>query len=227
MVGHASATRSISSYSGPVGQFGDVTYLPRASAHIVVVPLRSFDSAKSRLRNAGTMDVTGIAERLARAVIENCAPLPVVVVCESDDIERFAFANGAAVLRSPQTGLNNAVSYAYDELTMACERVSIVHGDLRFPEGLGGFEPPDTITIVADRHGTGTNVLSLPTGLSFHFHYGEASVISHRREAERLGVNVTTLTTSPWRFDVDVPEDLSTPETNGGPSAPHSLGTAF
>ena len=210
-----------------MGQFGNITDLPRDSAHIVVVPLRSFDSAKSRLRDAGTTDVAGIAERLARAVLEHCAPLPVVVVCESDDIEQFAIANGASVLRSPNAGLNNAVSHAYDELTMLCERVSIVHGDLRFPEGLGRFEPPSTITIVADRHGTGTNILSLPTGLSFHFHYGQNSAIHHRREAERLGVNVATLTTSPWRFDVDVPEDLSIPETNGGPSAPHSLGTAL
>ena len=214
-------------YSGPVGHFGDVTNIPRANAHIVVVPLRSFDSAKSRLRDAGTSDVTGIAEQLARAVLEHCAPLPVVVVCESDDIERFALANGAAVLRSPRAGLNNAVSHAYGELTTFCERVSIVHGDLRFPEGLGGFEPQGTITIVADRHGTGTNILSLPTSLSFRFHYGEASAIHHRHEAERLGVDVTTLTTSPWRFDVDVPEDLSVPKTNGGPSAPHSLGTTL
>ncbi len=227
MVGRRRTARSIAPYSGTVGQFGDATKIPRASAHIIVVPLRSFDSAKSRLRDAGTTDVAGIAERLARSVLENCAPLPVVVVCESDDIERFAFANGAAVLRSPHSGLNNAVSYAYDELTMVCERVSIVHGDLRFPEGLGRFEPPGTITIVADRHGTGTNILSLPTGLLFRFHYGEASAIHHRREAERIGVDVVTLTTSPWRFDVDVPEDLSVPETNGGPSAPHSLGTAL
>ncbi len=149
------------------------------------------------------------------------------MVCESDDIERFAKVNGASVLRSPRVGLNHAVSFAYHQLGPYCERISIVHGDLRFPEGLGEFEPRSTITVVADRHGTGTNILSLPTGLSFRFQYGVGSALRHRHEAERIGVAVETLTDSLWRFDVDVPEDLSVSDTNGGPSAPHSLGTAL
>lgn len=219
--------RSVEPYSGEVRPFGDAGHLARTKDHVVVVPLRSFDSAKSRLRDAGTSDVATIAKRLARAVLENCGARPVVVVCESDDIERFAIANGAAVLRSPTAGLNDAASFAYQQLRDSYERVSIVHGDLRFPEGLEGFEPTSTVTIVADRHGTGTNILSLPTGLSFRFHYGVDSARLHRCEAERLGVDVTTITDSPWRFDVDLPEDLSETDTNGGPPAPHSLGTAL
>ena len=214
-------------YSGEVGPFGDVAHFARTSEHVVVVPLKSFASAKSRLRDAGTSDVTSMAERLAHSVLQNCDPRPVFVVCESDDVERFATANGAGVIRSPHAGLNHAVSFAYHQLGTYCERVSIIHGDLRFPEGLGGFEPRGTITIVADRHGSGTNILSLPTGLSFRFQYGVGSALRHRYEAERLGIDVETLTDSPWRFDIDVPEDLSVTDANGGPSAPHSLGTTL
>jgi 2-phospho-L-lactate guanylyltransferase len=64
------------------------------------------------------------------------------------------------------------------------------------------------VTIVTDHHGTGTNVLALPTGLDFHFSYGANSASLHRREAERLGCPVTTVSDSPWRFDVDEPDDL-------------------
>lgn len=198
-----------------------------AGEHVVLVPLRSFDSAKSRLRAAGTSDVATIAEQLAGGVLASCRPRPVVVVCESDDIEYFARANGAAVLRSPESGLNAAVSFAYRQLERACERVTVVHGDLRFPDGLGAFEPSATITIVVDQHGTGTNILSLPTGLSFNFHYGVGSAQRHAREAHRVGRDVAMITDSPWRFDVDVPKDLSVTETNGGPKAPHSSGTAL
>ena len=219
--------RSIGPYSGEVDPLdGDLHFAP-APRRVVVVPLRSFDSAKSRLRAAGTSNVASIAEQLARAVLASCKPLPVVVVCETDDIERFAVANGAAVLRSPHTGLNAAVTFAYEHLAHDYHRLAIAHGDLRFPDGLGRFEPTAAVTIVADRHGTGTNVLSLPTGLPFRFHYGPGSARRHAREAERLGLEVVTITDSPWRFDVDVPEDLTAIEANGGPTAPHSLGTAL
>jgi len=70
------------------------------------------------------------------------------------------------------------------------------------------FEPADGVTIVTDHHGTGTNVLTLPTGLDFHFSYGADSASAHHREAERLGCRVALVTDSPWRFDVDEPEDL-------------------
>lgn len=186
------------------------THLERFGEHVVVVPLRSFHTAKSRLRVGGAAQVSLIAEMLATGVVRNCAPLPVVVVCEHDDVQRFALANGASVLRSPHTGLNEAVSFAYATLQPLCNRVTIVHGDLRQPEGLGLFEPGRTVSIITDRDGTGTNVLSLPTGLGFQFHYGPQSALRHAEEAARLDVEFETITDSPWGFDVDVPADLST-----------------
>jgi 2-phospho-L-lactate guanylyltransferase len=84
-----------------------------------------------------------------------------------------------------------------------------VHGDLRSPEGLGSFNPVEGITIVTDHHGRGTNVLALPTGLDFHFAYGSDSAQLHVLEAQRLGIDVTLIKDSPWRFDVDEPSDLN------------------
>ena len=173
-----------------------------------VIPLKRFDLAKERLRVNNTASVTELAQQLATHVIANCAPRHTIVLSESDEISQFASAQGCEVLRSDATDLNDAVQRAYGALQSRFERLIIVHGDLRHPEGLGSFEPGEGITIVTDHHGLGTNVMALPTGLNFRFSYGANSASLHRREAERLGCPITVVTDSPWGFDVDEPEDL-------------------
>jgi 2-phospho-L-lactate guanylyltransferase len=173
-----------------------------------VIPLKRFDLAKERLRVNNAASVTDLAQQLATRVIEACAPRHTIVLSESDAISEFASALGCDVLRSDATGLNDAVQRAYGALQSRFERLIIVHGDLRDPEGLGSFEPGAGITIVTDHHGLGTNVMAVPTGLDFHFAYGANSASLHRQEAERIGCPLTVVTDSPWRFDVDEPEDL-------------------
>ena len=192
-------------------------------AHVFVVPLKSFAVGKARLRRAGTPNVSALVERLADRVIIGCAPRLVIVVCESDDVERFARQRGARVVRSPRRGLNAAVDYAYRHLGNDVSRATIVHGDLREPDGLGAFNSQRDITIVTDVRGDGTNVLSLPTGLAFVFQYGPGSATTHANESRRLGLTLNVVRNSPWCIDVDEPADLLTTEpTNGGPMAPHS-----
>ena len=74
----------------------------------------------------------------------------------------------------------------------------------------------------------GTNVLVVPTGLDFHFRYGDNSAEHHRVEADRLGVACSMVTDSPWRFDVDEPGDVndSVDSIRGGLSTP-STDTLF
>jgi 2-phospho-L-lactate/phosphoenolpyruvate guanylyltransferase len=179
------------------------------SSDAFVLPLKRFDLAKERLRTNDVDDVTALAQRLATQVILSCRPRHTIVLSESDAITTFATALGCEVLRSDATGLNDAVQRAYGALESRFARLIIVHGDLRDPEGLGEFAPDDDITIVTDHHGRGTNVMALPTGLDFHFAYGANSASLHQREAERLGRSVTLVTDSPWRFDVDEPDDLT------------------
>jgi 2-phospho-L-lactate guanylyltransferase len=179
------------------------------SADAFVIPLKRFDVAKGRLRVDNDAFVTNLARELATRVISSCAPRHTIVLSESDEITSFARDLGCEVLRTDATGLNDAVQRAYGALQSRFERLIIVHGDLRDPFGLAAFEPGDEITIVTDHHGRGTNVLALPTRLHFHFAYGANSALLHQREAERLGVAVTLVTDSPWRFDVDEPTDLN------------------
>jgi 2-phospho-L-lactate guanylyltransferase len=178
---------------------------------VFVVPLKRFDVAKERLRRGGVENVTGLAGELATAVIASCAQRQVIVLSESSDVTRFALDLGVEVLESDATTLNEAVQGAYERLRERFDRIIVVHGDLRDPDGLAEFQPGVGVTIVTDYLLRGTNVLVVPTGLDFHFHYGEDSAHKHHAEAERLGVLCQTVTDSPWRFDVDEPSDLTRP----------------
>jgi 2-phospho-L-lactate guanylyltransferase len=173
-----------------------------------LVPLKNFADAKSRLREVlGVGDVEALTMRLARTVLAALEPLETVVVCDDDQVADFATECGVGVLRTPSRTLNGAVADAYHAMDRY-DQVIIVHGDLRSPEGLGHFQPGPGVTIVTDHRQRGTNVMALPTGLDFHFSYGANSAQLHQGEAERLGVVCTVTTDSPWRFDVDEPDDL-------------------
>ena len=152
-----------------------------------------------------------IAEDLARGVLSSCPPRTVIVVSEDPAVAHFATSLGVEVWTSAASNLNDAVQGAYEGLRKRFDRLIVVHGDLRYPEGLGSFEPEPGITLFADHHGVGTNVLVLPTGLDFHFAYGADSLRRHVDEAERLHVSYRVDTQSPWRFDVDEPSDLNDP----------------
>jgi 2-phospho-L-lactate guanylyltransferase (CobY/MobA/RfbA family) len=173
-----------------------------------LLPLKQFDLAKDRLRKDSTLNVNELAEQLARGVIESCGTRKVIVLSECSQITSFATELGIEVIESNSSGLNEAVSNAYGALTSRYEQLHVVHGDLKNPNGLRDFSPPAPITIVSDHHGSGTNILSLPTGLDFHFHYGVGSRMLHEQEAGRLGVGYLTVLDSPWGFDVDEPSDL-------------------
>ena len=174
----------------------------------VLVPLKGFHLAKSRLRRGGVENVDDLTRSLARTVLSACDPRPVFVACESTEVALFARECRAGVILSHCTDLNGAVAHAYQQLGDDFERLIIAHGDLRDPRGLGSFTPREGVTIYADSHGMGTNVLVLPTKLTFEFHFGSRSAQAHENEAKRLGLAVYTDFESPWRFDIDEPGDL-------------------
>jgi 2-phospho-L-lactate guanylyltransferase len=174
----------------------------------ILVPLKGFTVGKSRLRDAGVSGVDEMARSLAHRVLIASRPRPVYVACESADVAEFARTHGAGVIESAARDLNEAVAHSYRILSLDFERLVIVHGDLRQPAGLGQFNPSPGVTVVTDSHGTGTNVLALPTGLDFIFRYGPRSAQAHEREARRLRIPTSVTTDSPWRFDVDYAHDI-------------------
>lgn len=187
---------------------------------LFVLPLRSLEGAKQRLREEGRADVTPLVRAMARAVIAACAPRPVLVVTDDDETARFAETGGALVLRHGAPGLNAAVRAGYRAAEGAFDTVAVVPGDLIYPEGLGGYEFAPDATLVADHHGTGTALLVLPAGLDPEFFYGPDSAAAHRRELGSRGLVVHELTHSPWAYDLDRVEDLASAQQKMGARRP-------
>lgn len=174
----------------------------------IVIPLRDFADGKSRLRHAGVSDVEQRIEELATGVINASHPRPTYVACESSRVAAFARVRGARVILSDVHDLNAAVTNAHGILAKDFRTIVIVLGDLRNPAGLGAYEPPAPVSIVADHHGTGTNVLAVPGGVEFVYSFGPDSARHHAEEAARLGLSCHVTYDSEWAYDVDEIEDL-------------------
>ncbi|MGC8498341.1 MAG: hypothetical protein ACP5OV_02430 [Acidimicrobiales bacterium] len=193
--------------------------LARALArHAMVVPLKGFTEAKSRLRQEGLRDVEVLVRDLATSVIVSCDPHPTFVLTESDDVDQFARGRGWTVLRSPHRGLNATSQWAFGQLRKVFWRVTFVHGDIQHPAGIAHLPITADVMIVPDHHGVGTTILSLPASRMFHMRFGPGSAQAHAREAAAQGLSWAFLTSSPWSRDVDVPSDLlrDNGESEGG-----------
>ncbi len=62
--------------------------------------------------------------------------------------------------------------------------------------------------IAAASRGDGSNVVCVPTGTGFRFHYGPGSFARHRAEAQRLGMRCRVVRDPELTWDVDVPADI-------------------
>jgi 2-phospho-L-lactate guanylyltransferase len=184
---------------------------PPLGPEAVLVPVKAFHQAKRRL---GAALVEEERVRLVRAmathVVSACAPLPVAVVCDDEDVAHWAVDLGATVMWEPRKGLNGAVAAAVTRLARAgTVWVTVAHGDLPRATGLGTLAPFDGVTLVPDRRDDGTNVLRIPAALGFRFAYGPGSFRAHRAEATRLSVGVRVLRHPGLAYDVDWPADVS------------------
>lgn len=177
----------------------------------MLIPVKAFAAAKLRL--APTLDHrerAELARSMADRVVNAAAPLPVAIVCDDDEVARWASDHGALVLAEPGRGLNGAVEAGVDRLASdGVARVIVAHADLPRAENLAWLASFDGVTLVPDRHGDGTNVLSLPTGSGFRFFYGPGSFRRHGGEARRLGLGVRIARRADLALDVDSPDDLA------------------
>jgi 2-phospho-L-lactate guanylyltransferase len=76
---------------------------------------------------------------------------------------------------------------------------------------LGSLAQPNTVTLVPDIAGDGTNVLALPTSLPFTFSYGAASFHRHLAAATASGAAVAVRRDPLLGLDIDIPSDLTHP----------------
>jgi 2-phospho-L-lactate/phosphoenolpyruvate guanylyltransferase len=179
----------------------------------VVVPVKDFTRAKVRLApELAPAEREALARRMATIVVEAAAPLPVVVVCDSDPVREWAAEVGARVIWTPGLGLNGAVHAGIDRLAAeGCDTAIVAHSDLPLARELGWVAATPGVTLVPDRRHDGTNVLAVPTGIGFRFAYGAGSFAAHRAEATRLGQQVRIVNDRRLSWDVDLPADLVLP----------------
>ncbi len=179
----------------------------------VLLPVKSFAAAKRRLADVlAPTERAALARAMAVRVLAAAAPLPTFVVCDDVTVADWAATSGAGVLWRPRLGLNGAVTDGVDSLAGAgFEHVVVAHADLPLAHDLGAVVVSGTVTIVPDRRNDGTNVIALPAGRGFRFHYGPASAARHGEEAARVGLPSLVRRDELLGLDVDLADDLAHP----------------
>ena len=150
---------------------------------------------------------------MLRTVIESAQNLRVALLSNStaEDVRRFALTHGTRFLAEPDgSDLNAAVAAGVNQLAvLGYGRVAVVHSDLPLARDITWLADSEGIIVVPDRTGKGTNAISVPSDISFHFSYGPGSFERHCDEARRHGFEPTVvLDPDGLSMDVDEPSDL-------------------
>jgi 2-phospho-L-lactate guanylyltransferase len=181
-----------------------------------IIPVKASPDSKSRL--AGVLDA-GARAALVDAMLERVVEAAtgaknISQVCLLGTPGKAAFG-GVTLLSDPGGGLNAAVQSALaDVVSREARRVIFIHADLPLVAAqdleLLAAAPDGEIAIAPDRHGTGTNAISLPLpeARGFSFAFGPDSFARHRAEAERLGLRVEEIRSQGLARDIDEPDDL-------------------
>jgi 2-phospho-L-lactate guanylyltransferase len=134
--------------------------------------------------------------------------MPTFVACENDEIEAWAKALGAQVIRGPESGLNRVVRHGVATLgASGYQRVLVAHADLADPRGLAVLAEWGGVVLVPDRKLDGTNAIIVPARSRFSFSYGPGSFARHLSEAERAG-ELHVINDNGLALDLDEPADL-------------------
>jgi 2-phospho-L-lactate/phosphoenolpyruvate guanylyltransferase len=182
----------------------------------VVIPVKQPEDAKIRL--AGVLSEAQraqLADAMLRHVVGAVQAAAHVGHVAMLGPSRLGLADDIPLLSDPGLGLNPALQAARDQIAGHNPgRLIVLFADLPQLTALDvqllAAAPPGTIAIAPDRHGTGTNALSLPLphAKGFTFAFGPDSFARHRAEAERLGIALEEVHSPGLARDVDMPEDL-------------------
>jgi 2-phospho-L-lactate guanylyltransferase len=181
-----------------------------------VIPIKHPDKAKIRLAS--------VLSEAQRAKLADAMLRHVVGAAQAADHVQHVALLGPSRLGLPETipliadpggGLNPALHAALARaIGENADRLIVLFADLpqltTHEVQLLAAAPAATIAIAPDRHGTGTNALSLPlpAAKGFTFAFGPDSFALHHAEAERLGIALEEIHSLGLARDVDVPEDL-------------------
>lgn len=183
-------------------------------ATAIIIPIKSFDGAKERLAPIlNAFERHKLAMYMATRVIVAASPFSVLIVCDDEEVARFASRHGAVAIHQHGTGLNNAADEGLSAARDAGFTWAIIaHSDLplatHLDHLLDASMTKTTIGIVGDQTRDGTNVLVIATDCAFDFHYGANSFRTHCEEATRRGYQLRIIEDAALAVDIDNPADL-------------------
>ncbi len=189
---------------------------------LIVIPLKAFDQAKSRLGQRLSPDRrTRLAYRLCVRTLSFLARhFPEhdrLVVTASASIASLAETHGARVLVEPGVdGLSRAASRAAAwacrhgyaaQLLIPADIVQLDEAEIA--QLLATWEDGAEVALCPASDG-GTNALLTAPPDALAFHFGPDSAAAHRHEALRRGLSCRVLALNHLSFDLDTPTDLNT-----------------
>lgn len=186
-----------------------------------ILPIKRFARAKQRLSASLPADLRrSLAEAMVSDVLRALRRAPsiddIVVVTAEPIAEALASSHGArVVLDAHERGHSEAAMLGIAALEDV-DRVLLLPGDCPalapddIEAALAASPAAPSVTIVPDRHGTGTNalVLSPPDVISPSF--GPDSRARHEGAAAAAQVAHVVVSIDGFAMDVDTPEDLAT-----------------
>ena len=188
---------------------------------LAILPVKRFELAKTRLREQ--LDPARrrqLAEAMVTDVLDVLLLTPgieTVVVTNEQSVGRLAAARGVVVLGDPaESGQSAAASVGVAHaLEGSFERALLVPGDCPALDAaelcllLDRVSAPPAVTIVADRHGSGTNALLLTPPDAIEPGFGPGSFARHHARAAAAGAAWHVEAAPGLLLDVDTAEDLA------------------
>ena len=192
----------------------------------VVVPIKAFTSAKTRLSARFDADqraclAQASAERVLFAVASCAAVDRRIAVVETGAAAKMARHHGFDVIqRTDIYGQSAAVGAGFHAaIEGGATNVLTVSADVPLvrPKDIEEMLKPKgpVLVMVSDREGRGTNALRLDPAFEMRLHFGPDSLPIHRREAEAMKLAVKVIDNPRVRIDIDTPEDIEALEVSG------------
>jgi len=188
---------------------------------LAILPVKRFELAKTRLaEQLAAAQRRRLAEAMVSDVLDALLSVPeldAVVVTNEPAVASLASAAGATVLAAPAESGQSAAALVgiAHALQGSYERALLVPGDCPALDGtalrvlLDRRSGAPAVTIVPDRHGSGTNALLLTPPDAIEPGFGPGSFARHRRRAGAAGAEWNVERLEPLMLDVDTPEDLA------------------
>jgi 2-phospho-L-lactate guanylyltransferase len=186
-----------------------------------VMPVKSFDMAKSRLDGVLTLAerrdlARSLMDTALRALVDSDCFERVIVVSRDEAVLDFATELGAEAMREEgPPDLNEALrsvrslaiaSGADSLLVLFSDLPNVTAEDIR---ALVEASRTCSVVIGPDRRAEGTNALLLRPTDAIEYAFGGLSFEKHLAAASRAGFEVAVLRREGIGLDVDFPEDLA------------------